>query len=315
MSLRRSLLALPLLLAAGCAQTPGAAPDRANLSPAGLFAVTVENADETMERAIGRMDAFERLAAREDAAIEYAAGRGTGPAPAFTPGGPGVAEATGRVLAPAFTALGSYGHVLAQIAAGEPVAPRPSPSGAQLAQAMRNGLEMLRGTAGVQPGAAAQEAGLRAVAYLANVPEQLARATGRPALQALVNESQPHVAALAALLQEVVGPTTETGARRAIRARRLALNESQGRFLQMVRADRGVSAAERYAIFRTVSELREGDPAPGTLQQVGTVLETMAAAHGALAQGREDAANRSAGFAAAVDQLATLTQQTRRGEQ
>ena len=48
---------------------------------------------------------------------------------------------SGRVLNPAFTALGDYGHVLAQVAEGDPILPRATPSGAQLAEAAEAGDE------------------------------------------------------------------------------------------------------------------------------------------------------------------------------
>src|SRR5690349_15362714 len=99
MSRRLALFALPLLLAAGCAQmTPeqAAQRDRAAMSPPARFAASVEAADQAMEVAVGRMDSFERLAAREDNAISYAVGtRGN---PQLLPPAGGVSEATGRVL-------------------------------------------------------------------------------------------------------------------------------------------------------------------------------------------------------------------------
>jgi hypothetical protein len=312
---RYALLTLPLLLAAGCAQMnhePGR--DRANLSPAARFAGSVEASDHAMETAIGRMDAFERLAAREDTAISYAVGGNT--APQLLPPGGGVAETTGRVLAPAFTALGDYGHVLAQAAAMQPIQAKQSPSGADLAAAAGKALDELATTARVTVAPAVRTAGLAAIASLADLPEQLTKNTGsRPSLASLVSRAEPQVKALVVMLQAVVGGSTETGVRAVIRSRRLALDAAHGRFLAAVRADRTAGPADRYAIFRSVAELREGDPAQGTLAQVYSLLASLGQAHDALDEGAADADAKVAGFEGSVDRLLQLGEQTRRAGQ
>ncbi len=315
MSRRYALLALPLLLAVGCAQTdrvPGR--ERASQSPAGRFAGGVEASDTAMETAIGRMATFERLATREDSAIGYAVGTNT--APQLLPPGGGVAETTGRLLAPAFTALGDYGHILAQAAAMQPIQAKQSPSGTDLAAAAGKALDELAATARVSVSPAVRTAGLAAIASLADLPEQLTKNTGsRPSLASVVSRAEPQVKALVVMLQAVVGANPESGVRTVIRARRLALDSAHGRFLAAVRADRTAGPADRYAIFRTVAELREGDPAQGTLAQVYSLLGSLGQAHDALDEGAADADAKVAGFEASVDRLTRLGEQTRRAGQ
>ncbi len=315
MSRRYALLTLPLLLAAGCAQmTQEPGRDRASQSPAARFAGSVESSDHAMETAIGRMEAFERLASREDSAIGYAVGTNT--APQLLPAGGGVAETAGRLLAPAFTALGDYGHILAQAAAMRPIQAKQSPSGADLAAAAGKALDELAASARVTVAPAVRTAGLAAIASLADLPEQLTKNAGsRPSLATVVSQADPQVKALVVMLQAVIGGTTETGVRAVIRSRRMALDTTQARFLAAVRADRTAGPADRYAIFRTVAELREGDPAQGTLAQVHSLLGSLGQAHDALDEGAADADAKVAGFEASVDRLTALGEQTRRAGQ
>ncbi len=312
MSRRYALLTLPLLLAAGCAQmSPDAAEDPASSTPAARFAGSVEASDHAMETAIGRMDAFERLAAREDNAIGYAVGSNT--APQLLPAGSGVAETTGRVLAPAFTALGDYGHILAQAAARQPIQAKQSPPGADLAAAAGKALDELATTARVTVPPAVRTAGLAAIATLADLPEQLTKNHGsRPSLAQVVGQAEPQVKALVVMLQTVVGASPEAGVRNVIRTRRMTLDAAQTRFLAAVRADRTAGPADRYAIFRTVAELREGDPAQGTLAQVHSLLGSLGQAHDALDDGAADADAKVAGFEGSVDRLMQLGEQARR---
>jgi hypothetical protein len=315
MSRRYALLTLPLLLAAGCAQMsqdPGR--DRAGQTPAARFAGSVEASDHAMETAIGRMASFERLAGREDNAIGYAVGGNA--TPQLLPAGGGVAETTGRVLAPAFTALGDYGHILAQAAARQPIQAKQSPSGADLSAAAGKALDELAASARVVVPPAVRTAGLAAIATLADLPEQLTKNTGsRPSMAGVVSQAEPQVKALVVMLQAVIGSSTETGVRSVIRSRRLALDAAQNRFLAAVRADRTAGPADRYAIFRTVAELREGDPAQGTLAQVYSLLASLGQAHDALDEGAADADAKVAGFEGAVERLMALGEQTRRAGQ
>ena len=315
MSRRYALLALPVLLAAGCApMNRQPVPDRASMGTAERFASSVEASDHAMETAIGRMSAFERLATREDNAIGYAVGTNT--APQLLPSASGVAETTGRVLAPAFTALGDYGHILAQAAARQPIQAKQSPSGADLAAAAGKALDELAATARVSVAPAVRTAGLAAIASLADLPEQLTKNVGnRPSLATVVSQAEPQVKARVGMLQAVVGGNTESGVRAVIRGRRLALDAAQTRFLAAVRSDRTAGPADRYAIFRTVAELREGDPAQGTLAQVHSLLGSLGQAHDALDEGAADADAKVAGFEGAVDRLVALGEQTRRAGQ
>ncbi len=317
MSRRYALLALPLLMVAGCAQMnqePAARRDRATMNTPERFATSVEAADHAVETALGRMQAFEHLAAREDTAIGYALG---GNAPAqLQPASTSVAELTGRVLAPAFTALGDYGHILAQAAAGIPIQAKESPSGTDLAESARRALDQLRTAANLNLPTAVRDAGLAAITSLADLPEHMTKNRGsRVAMAEMVSAAEPQVKALTVMLQVVLGANAESGARNAIRTRRLALDASHARFLSAVRADRTAGPAERYGIFRAVAEVREGDPAPGTLAQLYTLLASLSAAHDALDEGAADADAKVAGFEAAVQRLTALGEQTRRAGQ
>jgi hypothetical protein len=317
MSRRLALFALPLLLTSGCAQMSAdraaAREERAAMTPAGRFAASIEGADQTMETTVGRMYSFERLAARENAAIDFAIGSAR--QPQLLPPGDGVVGATGRVLSPAFTALGDYGHVLAQLAGDLPLEAEPSASGAQLAAAASQALDEVRAASGVTVSAPVREAGLRAIAVLADMPEQLAKTRRTPSLDQVVSEAQPHVAALTTMLRQLLGETQEAGVRNVIRTRRLTLDNAHGRFLTAVRNDRTAGPAERYAIFRTVAELRQDDPAQGTIQQIVALLGALADAHDALGKGAADAEAKMGVFEASVSQLAALTEQSRHAGQ
>lgn len=312
MSERRAvLLALPFLALAGCAQPGlGEAPP----APAALrFAMALEGADQAVDDAVDRMDSFERMAERENAAIAYAAGGQRGAVARFTPPPAGAAEAAGRVLDPAFAALGDYGHVLAQVAAGEPIQPRPGLSGQQLASAAEAGLQAVRAASGTPVAEPVRNAGLAGIAALADLPQALAR-RGRPvSVAALFEEAQPHLAAVAAMLRAVIGPEPGQGTRGALRARREALDASQERFLEALRNDRRIGPGERYSIFRSISELRDTDPAQGTFAALINLLVTMEQAHAALGTGSPKAAARVTAFEAAVARLGALSEASGRG--
>jgi hypothetical protein len=289
---RRLALLLPLALAAGCAGTGTPAP------PALRFATALEASDPAVDTSIATMDAFERRALREERAVAFALGRAPG-APVVLPPGPGAAEAAGGVLAPAFTALGDYAHVLGQVAGGESPDPRPSPGGQVLAQAVAQALPAT--SARLAP--PVREAGLAGVAALAELAPGAARR--RPAsAQALAREAAPHLDAVVTLLQGVIGPAQGEATRGAIRARRDAMEGAHARLLEAARRDPGLGAAGRYALFHQVAALRDQDPLPGTLASIVTLLGTMREAHAAIAAGDPSAEAKVAAFEAALAPLA-----------
>lgn len=305
---RIALLALPLILVAGCARMGGSGPP----APTALaFATGLEEAETAIDNAVTRMDGFERMAAREDAAIAFAsrgrAGRRFDPAPA------GAAEAAGRVLAPAFAAIGDYGHVLSQVASGQAIAPKQSAGGAELARGAEAGLESVRAASGTRVPAPVRTAGLAGIAALADLPGQLAGRGRSVTLAAMVAEAQPHLAAVTSMLRAVVGPEPGQGTRGAIRARREGLDAGQARFLEAIRADSRIGAGERYSIFRSVAEMRDNDPAQGNLSALIALLDAMEQAHASLGAESPDAAAKVASFEAAVDQLEALNEASRRG--
>jgi hypothetical protein len=107
----------------------------------------------------------------------------------------------------------------------------------------------------------------------------------------------------------VLGADAGSGTRAAIRDRRLAMDRNHARLLAAVRQDRSVGPAARYALFHSLTAMRDEDPAPGTLGGIVTLVDSMAAAHAALAAegGRGEAAGRQlAAFEAAVDRLQAL---------
>ena len=162
---------------------------------------------------------------------------------------------------------------------------------------------------------AVRGAGLAGITALADLPETLAKRPGAESLAAVVQEAQPHVAAVSTMLREMLGTTGEQGARGAIRSRRMALDSAHARFLAAVRADRSTGPAQRYAIYRSISDLREGDPAPGTMAGIVTALQAMEQAHAALATSGEgpDADAKAAAFEAAVARLARLGEADEQG--
>ncbi|MCO6415434.1 hypothetical protein JYK14_04480 [Siccirubricoccus sp. KC 17139] len=297
---------LVLLAAAGCAQT-GA---RTDSSAASRFASALGNADQAVEAAIERMDGFERTALREEVAIAFAAGgRGV---PGLAPLPAGAVEAAGEVLDPGFAALSAYAHALGDVAEGERVEEAPGPGGTELSQAMAQALDRLAAAGVVRVPAAQREAGLAGVAALADLPQSLARRGGQPGLAAVAAEADPSLRAVTALLRTVLGTETGTGTRGVIRTRREALDAQHRRFLEAVQRDSRIGAGERYSIFRSLAELREEDPAQGTLAAIVALLDALEAAHAALAADQSDAAAKVGAFEAAVTELGARTASSRR---
>ncbi|WP_149535312.1 hypothetical protein [Siccirubricoccus phaeus] len=294
----RLVFLLALLALAGCARTGGGMEEP---SLASRFAQALGNADPVVESAIERMDGFERLALREEAAIAFASGGRS--VPAFDPQSAGAVELAGEVLDPGFAALSAYARALGDVAEGERVEAAPGPDGAELSQAMAVALDRLAASGTAAVPAAQREAGLAGVASLAELPRALVRRGGRAELGAVVAEADPSLRAVTALLRGVLGAEAGSGARGAIRTRRATLEAQHRRFLQAVQRDSRISAGERYAIFRSVAELRDEDPAEDTLAAVVALLDALAAAHAALAADQGGAAAKVGAFEAAVTEL------------
>ncbi|MBL6454443.1 hypothetical protein JMJ55_03845 [Belnapia sp. T6] len=308
--IRRHMILLALPVLAGCAQMGGQAEPPA--SAAARFAATLVSAEQAVDDAVARMDGFERMAQREDQAIAFALSGRTAPPARFTAPPAAAAEAAGRVLAPVFAALGDYAHALASVAAGQPVRAGGDPGGRALSEATANGLAAVQAASGTPVLEPVKTAGLAGVAALADVPARIA-ASGKPSLGALVNEQQPHMVAVVALLRAVIGPEPGQGTRGAIRARREGLDAQQARFLSALRTDGRIGPAERYSIFRSVSESRDNDPAQGNFSAIIDLLAALEQAHGALAVDGPDAEAQIAAMAAAVERLEDLTEGSRRG--
>jgi hypothetical protein len=305
MAPRRVVLLLPLLAVAACANQAG--PD----SPAERFAIALEHADGAAGIAVARMDAFERLVLRENAAIAFAgSGRPAG-APRIGPPPSGAAEATGRVITPAFAVLGDYAHVLADLTSGVALTPRAPNSGAfQVAQA-EEGLRLAGIAAGVTVPEPTRSAGLAAMRTLSDLAQQ-ASIGGQRSVPALVTAAQPQVAAIAAMLRSLIGPEAGQGVRGALRASREGLDARQSAFLAKIAADRRLGTAERYGLFRSVAELREADPAQGTFLGIIGVLDSMEVAHAALSAPFGDASAKVGEFETAVARLGALSEASRR---
>lgn len=309
MPLRRSLVLLLPLLAIGCA---GGGPKDPPSPLALRLGTALEGADPSADALILRMDAFERMAQREDAAIGFAAGGRQPGGPRLAPAASGAAEAAGQVLMPGFTALGDYAHGLAQLAGGEPIAPRAGPSGALLSRAAEAGLQAVRQASGTVPPEPVRMAGLAGIAALSDLPDRIA-ATSGATVSTMVAEAAPHLAAVTALLRAVIGAEPGHGTRGAIRARREGLDAVQTRFLAAVAADRRLGPGERYTIYRSVAEQRDDDPAQGSFSVLIDLLGALEAAHAALAAGAPDAGQKIAAFETSVARLGAMAEAARRG--
>lgn len=300
---RLTALALPLLLLSGCA---GMGRSRPVELPAGeRFAMRMEQADEGAAAAILRMAEFERVVRREKAAVAYAIGARMTAAPSEPLG---AAEAAGQVFAPAFTALADYGHVLTHVSARRPIQGAVLPGGADLARATEAGLAAVQGSARVTVTPAVRSAGLAGVQALADLAGSIARrGGGLPDLRAVTAEAEPHLAAVVALLQEVLGSNQDQAVRGAIRASRQTLTVAHGRLLA---AGSHLGPVARYELFRDLAALRDTDPAPGTLRALYEVLERMRLAHAALAADPSgaDADAKVSAFEAAVAHLGSFTE-------
>ena len=309
------MLALPILavpVLSGCAGMGRERPEPP-VTAALRFAAAVEAADPAVDAAVARMDGFERMAAREDSAIGFAVGGRATPPSRFTAAPAGAAEAAGRVLSPAFTALSDYAHLLDQVAEGERIQGKPGPTGQQLAMAVANGLNAVQAASGTPVIEPVRSAGLAGITALSDMPETMTRGGARPTLAGMVAAGQPHLQAVVALLRAVIGPEIGQGTRGAIRARREALDAQQSRFLATLRSDGRIGAGERYSIFRSVAELRDNDPAQGTFAALLDLLEAIEAAHAALAVDGPDAEGKVAALEAAVARVSVTTEGSRRG--
>ncbi|TCZ65322.1 hypothetical protein [Roseicella aquatilis] len=303
---RITVLLLPVLLAA-------CAGERAmRVDPVALrFATALETAEDGADAVVTRMDAFERLAMREEAAIAFAERRRRAGPPRVTPPGAGAAEAAGLVLTPAFTALGTYAHVLNQLAGGPPPEePFLAPDGAGLVRAAAEGLDGVRETTGKTVPASVREAGLAGIAALAALP---VTAAGQDNPRALAAQAAPQVGAVTALLRAVIGAEPGQGTRGVLRARRDLLDASHARFLAAIAADQRLGPGERYAIYRSIADLHETDPAPGHFTALAELLDRLDAANAALAAGSADGSEKVAAFEAAVARLGALAETSRRG--
>lgn len=293
---RRRLLLLPALLVAGCTAMQPEAP-----GTVARFATALEASDPVVDSAIATMDGFERRAAREERAVAFALGR----APAIAPQRPGTeasaAQAAGDVLAPAFTALGDYAHVLGQAATGHAFEPRPSSGGDVLAQAVAQALP----TVSAQVAPAVREAGVAGVAGLGRLAQETP-VLGRVSAPALAQRAEPQLLAVTTLLKAVLGPQQGQGTRGAIRARREAMEAAHARLLEAARREPGLGAAGRYALYHQVAALRDQDPLPGTLAAIVTLLSALEEANAAIAAGDSGAEAKVAGFEAALARLQSL---------
>lgn len=300
---RRLALLLPaILFASGCAsfgQAPGEAP------PAARFATVLEASDPTVDAGVRMMDSFERRATREERAVAFALGRGGAAVVDPTFPGAGAAEAAGQVIAPAFTALGDYAHVLGQAAGGVRLEARPSPGPEVLVQAVDQALPAVKSP--VPP--PVRQAGLAGIGALARMAQQM-DGQRAPSAQAMAAEAQPHLAATTALLRTVIGARTGEATRGAIRARRTAMEQAHARLLEAARSDRGLTTVGRYTLFHQVAALRDSDPLPGTLSAIVALLDAMEAAHAAIAAGdTAGTEEKLSAFEATLARMQTITGQ------
>lgn len=301
---RRLALLLPLALGAAACASFGRDGAELAASPAARFAAALEASDPVADAGVAMMDDFERRALREERAVAFAIGRAPA-APQTALPGPGAAEAAGEVIGPAFTALGDYAHVLGQAATGTVLEARPSVGGEVLAQAVAQALPATQ--ASVPP--ALREAGVAGVAALARLAQRVDGRRSGPSAQDLAREAQPHLQAVGALLIAVIGRETGQATRGAIQARRAAMEAAHARLLEAARRDGGLGAGGRYALFHQIAAIRDGDPLPGTMAAIVTLLSAMEEAHVAIAAGDATAEAKVAGFEAALAALSALTGQ------
>lgn len=312
-SRRTVLLSLPVALAASACAGGGRRGGR-EADAEWRFAAALDAAEDATDALVLRMDAFERQAAADEEAIDFATGRGRlGAQPRFTPAPAGAADAAGRVIDAAFAALGDYGEVLAQAASGRRVTDAEGPNGEGFARVAEAGLEELRRTGGGAVPEAQRQAGLRGIAALADLPGTLARGGQRPTEAAMLAEARPHVAAIAALLRAAIGTGPGQGARGAINARQNALDASHARLLAAVRADNRVGPTERYNVFRSVAEARDDDPDEDAFEALVALVDAMEQAHAALGTEGAEADAKVAAFEAAVLRLRAYNEASRRG--
>ena len=302
--LGRILILAGAVMGSGCAM-----PDRMGQAAPGTIpgvalqlATDLADADAATERAVGRIGEFAWRNQREAAAIAYATGRRLSPARrggGATAADGSAALAAGEVLGPAFDALALHGRRLAGLA-GELPPGLPDADPASLRRETEQGLARyeaaLRRPLPLTP--AERDAGLAAVATLATPPAPGAEFT------AYVNERQPAVEALAALLRAVIGANPRSGLRAELAAGREEAMRAQTALLEAVRRDPAAGVMGRYALFHSAMRAQEDLPTDAVLAEVVRVLEALPAAHASLASGDASlASQRVEAFSAAVDRL------------
>ena len=315
---RRTLLMTfgPLLLAAGCAGREG---QREAEGPVQRFAAALDDAKDSVDGLIARMDGFERHAMAEEEAVAFATGpaqrgRARGEMPSrFTPAPAGAADAAGRVLDTAFAALEDYSQVLAEAASGRRVTDAEGLNGRQLARSTEAALEALQRSGGGLVPERERSAGLQGIAALADLPQEVAKRGRPPTESALVAEAQPHVAATAALLQAAIGAGPGQGARGAIAARQGRLDSSHARLLAAVRSDGRVGPTTRYSVFRSIAESRDGDPDETAFDALLEMIKAMEQAHASLGAGGTGADAKVSAFEVTVARLRSFNEASRRG--
>lgn len=300
------LLAVALAASGGCAPDAGGgfgAPPRDAAGQArvtGLFTARLDEADDAVEAAVARLDAYERRTRREAAAVAYATGRSPAPPRRAAPAELSAAAAAGRVLGPGFDALALHARHLGALAAG--TAPRASPGtpdAAALTREATAGLASLRAATGGRVTAPQSGAGIAAIATLAAPPPAGAD------LRTVVMQRQGEVEALTALLRSVVGERPDSGLRAALAAREAEAARAHAALVAAARRERGLGVMGRYEFFHQSAEAEIDDPeADAALLEVLRVLERLPPAHAALAEAEGAAAlARIEALGAAVDRL------------
>lgn len=305
---RRGAVALLLLaLLAACAPRPAA---EASLRFAHALAAAATGVEAGIA-AVGDQERRYRATAAAARYLEAAPGTTAAAAVRLPARDPTNADIAQAVLRPGFDILNAYARELVALGGEEAVAPLRA-STAALKTSFTRGLEALRAGPLAVP-EPALVAGRRGADVILALIEGLAERRLARDLARVVENADPAIADLGALIKAVVGENERAGLRLTLRTLDGAIELERRLILAELRGDPRVSRRDRLAVFERIVQERELAPAEALLDRIVDATEAMVAAHAALRR-PADRSTRAAveQFVAAVEGLVDAYQRLRR---
>ncbi|MBP0464528.1 hypothetical protein J5Y09_11480 [Roseomonas sp. PWR1] len=288
--MRRPMIALLLLLAAGCTAGPPAVPPTPAARHAGLVALT----DTSAGRVVDHLAFRERREVEEAATLRF----GAGGMPRTPP--PPAVPAAGAVMDPAMDLLLIHAQRLSALSLGG-VAAGDAEATAALAR-VESAIGALRGTPGPWPAEAARQRAAGAFRALAAPAPQGSDAAGFAAGR------QGAVAEATGFLQALVGRDARGGLRAVLAERHRGWRGAQEAVLAAARNDRNLSPQDRMALWNRTQARLAADAPDVAAAELAQVFAAMPAAHRAAGAGDEAGVEA---FATSVARLRAIEAQAR----